>query len=78
MFYNCMTGKFTYYCVFLQHDAQMDYYGTKLATCSSDRSLKIFDVQSGQQTLLADLRGWVSLDHKIIAIMTATVMLLMS
>ncbi|KAK2184986.1 hypothetical protein NP493_248g01029 [Ridgeia piscesae] len=39
------------------HDAQMDYYGTKLATCSSDRSLKIFDVQSGQQTLLADLRG---------------------
>ena len=27
------------------HDAQMDYYGTKLATCSSDRSIKIFDVK---------------------------------
>ena len=46
---------------FLQHDAQMDYYGTKLATCSSDRSLKIFDVRSGQQTLLADLRGYAPL-----------------
>lgn len=23
------------------HDAQMDYYGTRLATCSSDRSVKI-------------------------------------
>lgn len=39
------------------HDAQMDYYGIKLATCSSDRSVKIFDVKNGQQTLIADLRG---------------------
>ncbi|XP_064632742.1 protein SEC13 homolog [Lineus longissimus] len=39
------------------HDAQMDYYGVRLATCSSDRSVKIFDVKNGQQTLLADLRG---------------------
>jgi len=39
------------------HDAQMDYYGTKLATCSSDRSIKLFDVRNGQQTLIADLRG---------------------
>lgn len=39
------------------HDAQMDYYGIKLATCSSDRSVRIFDVRNTQQTLIADLRG---------------------
>ena len=39
------------------HDAQMDYYGTKLATCSSDRSIKIFDVKDGTQTHVADLRA---------------------
>ena len=44
----------------MQHDAQMDYYGTKLATCSSDRSVKIFDVQGDQQVLVADLKGSVS------------------
>lgn len=37
----------------------MDYYGTRLATCSSDRSVKIFDVKNGGQILVADLRGWV-------------------
>ncbi len=40
------------------HDAQMDYYGTRLATCSSDRSVKIFDVrEGGHQVLSADIRG---------------------
>jgi len=40
------------------HDAQMDYYGTKLATCSSDRVVKIFEVKpNGQQMPLADLIG---------------------
>lgn len=39
------------------HDAQMDYYGTKLATCSSDRSIKVFDVRNGQQSLLQSLLG---------------------
>ncbi|ESP04556.1 hypothetical protein LOTGIDRAFT_207505 [Lottia gigantea] len=39
------------------HDAQLDYYGTKLATCSSDRSVKVFDVRNGQQTLISDLAG---------------------
>jgi len=38
----------------------MDYYGTKLATCSSDRSVKIFDVRGDQQALVADLKGFVS------------------
>jgi len=30
------------------HDAQMDYYGTKLATSSSDRTVKIYDVVQTQ------------------------------
>ncbi len=37
----------------------MDFYGTRLATCSSDRSVKIFDVRNGQQTLIQDLKGYV-------------------
>lgn len=39
------------------HDAQMDYYGTRLATCSSDRNLKIFEITSNSQRLLATLPG---------------------
>ena len=30
------------------HDAQFDYYGRRLATCSSDRSIKVFDVAGDQ------------------------------
>lgn len=29
------------------HDAQLDFYGNKLATCASDRTVKVFDVQDG-------------------------------
>lgn len=39
------------------HDAELDYYGLRLATCSSDHSVKIYDVKNGTQTLTADLRG---------------------
>jgi len=40
------------------HDAQMDYYGRRLATCSSDKSIKIFDVgQKNAQKHIADLLG---------------------
>lgn len=38
------------------HDAQMDYYGTRLATCSSDRSVKIFEIKGSEQSLIAHLR----------------------
>jgi len=38
------------------HDAQMDYYGVKLATCSSDRTVKVFDVREGEKNLVATLR----------------------
>nr|QBH74139.1 protein transport protein sec13 [Nicoletia phytophila] len=39
------------------HDAAMDFYGTRLATCSSDHSVKIFDIKNGSHTLIADLQG---------------------
>jgi len=39
------------------HDAQMDYYGKRLATCSSDRTIKIFNVQKNVQTHVTDLLG---------------------
>ncbi|VDD81072.1 unnamed protein product [Mesocestoides corti] len=35
----------------------MNYYGTTLATCSSDESIKLFDVKDKKQNLVAELRG---------------------
>ncbi|RKP25195.1 WD40-repeat-containing domain protein [Syncephalis pseudoplumigaleata] len=40
------------------HDAQLDYYGKRLATCSSDRTIRIFDVDAdGNQRLVDVLKG---------------------
>eukprot|EP00959_Pyramimonas_sp_CCMP1952_P078316 1637226-Pyramimonas_sp.AAC.1 len=39
------------------HDAQLDYYGKRLATCSSDRTIKIFNVAGDAHVHLADLIG---------------------
>ncbi|KAI4466854.1 nuclear pore complex protein sec13 / seh1 family member [Holotrichia oblita] len=39
------------------HDAEIDYYGLRLATCSSDNSVKIYDIKNGAHTLLEDLKG---------------------
>jgi protein transport protein SEC13 len=41
----------------LVHDAQMDYYGAKLATCSSDRTIKIYNVFESSYELAATLQG---------------------
>lgn len=38
------------------HDAQMDYYGRRLATCSSDNSVKVYEVTGENYKLLADLK----------------------
>jgi len=39
------------------HDVQFDYYGKRVATASSDRSVKIFEVVGNEQRLVADLAG---------------------
>uniref|UniRef100_A0A6M2DM25 Protein SEC13 homolog n=1 Tax=Xenopsylla cheopis TaxID=163159 RepID=A0A6M2DM25_XENCH len=39
------------------HDAEIDYYGLRLATCSADNTVKIYDIKNGIQTLAADLKG---------------------
>ena len=44
-----------------QHDGQLDYYGKRLATCSSDRTVKIYDVmEGGERKQVADLKGCVA------------------
>ena len=76
----CSTsGYWLWHCRCVQHDAQMDYYGTKLATCSSDRSVKIFDVRGDQQSLVADLKGfvcallmWLNFDAQVCKIFMCT------
>lgn len=41
----------------MQHDAQMDYYAKRLATCSSDATIKIFEVSADAQRHVCDLLG---------------------
>lgn len=42
----------------LQHDAQLDYYGRRLATASSDRTIRLFDVDGDNgYKLVETLRG---------------------
>eukprot|EP00586_Coscinodiscus_wailesii_P015647 CAMPEP_0172495672 /NCGR_PEP_ID=MMETSP1066-20121228/74339_1 /TAXON_ID=671091 /ORGANISM="Coscinodiscus wailesii, Strain CCMP2513" /LENGTH=261 /DNA_ID=CAMNT_0013267495 /DNA_START=113 /DNA_END=894 /DNA_ORIENTATION=+ len=42
------------------HDAQLDYYGCKLATCSSDRTIKIFNVTTSGYTHTTTLQSHTS------------------
>ena len=39
-----------------QHDAQLDYYGRRLATCASDKSVRVCEVEAGAQRLVEVLR----------------------
>ncbi|KAL7748853.1 GTPase-activating protein S13 [Sorochytrium milnesiophthora] len=39
------------------HDVQLDYYGKQLATCSSDRTVRIFKIEGETQTLVETLKG---------------------
>jgi protein transport protein SEC13 len=39
------------------HDAVLDYYGKRLATCSSDKTIKIFAIEGDSQRSMDTLRG---------------------
>eukprot|EP00937_MAST-01D_sp_MAST-1D-sp2_P006995 g6995.t1 len=39
------------------HDAQLDYYAKRLATCSSDRTVRVYDMSTPQPTAIAELTG---------------------
>ncbi|KAI9751808.1 MAG: Intermediate filament protein [Chaenotheca gracillima] len=39
------------------HDAVLDYYGRRLATCSSDRTIKIFEIEGESHRLTETLKG---------------------
>lgn len=41
----------------LIHDAVLDYYGKRLATCSSDKTIKIFEVDGTEHRLVDTLKG---------------------
>lgn len=41
----------------LIHDAVLDYYGKRLATCSSDKTIKVFEVDGETHKLLDTLEG---------------------
>lgn len=43
-----------------QHDAVLDYYGRRLATCSSDKTIKIFEVEGENHRLVETLKGYVN------------------
>ncbi|KAK9326124.1 WD40-repeat-containing domain protein [Lipomyces orientalis] len=39
------------------HDAVLDYYGKRLATCSSDKTIKIFEIDGDNHKLVETLQG---------------------
>ncbi|OAA62808.1 nuclear pore complex protein [Niveomyces insectorum RCEF 264] len=39
------------------HDVALDYYGRRMATCSSDRKIKIYEVEGENQRLVETLKG---------------------
>lgn len=41
----------------LIHDAVLDYYGKRLATCSSDKTIKLFDIEGENHKLVETLVG---------------------
>lgn len=41
----------------LIHDAVLDYYGKRLATCSSDKTIKLFDIDGDNYKLIETLIG---------------------
>jgi protein transport protein SEC13 len=52
-----------------QHDAVLDYYGRRLATCSSDKTIKIFEVEGEKHTLVETLRGYVGAEEEAVTML---------
>jgi len=48
-----------------QHDAVLDYYGRRLATCSSDKTIKIFEVEGESHRLIETLKGYVRVGNSL-------------
>jgi protein transport protein SEC13 len=40
-----------------QHDAQLDYYSRRLATCSSDKTIRIYNVVGEEHVFEQELLG---------------------
>lgn len=57
----------------VQHDAVLDYYGRRLATCSSDKTIKIFEIEGETQRLTETLKGY---GHLLLAMEIEDVLLL--
>jgi protein transport protein SEC13 len=53
----------------VQHDAVLDYYGRRLATCSSDKTIKIFEVEGEKHTLVETLRGYVGAEEEAVTML---------
>lgn len=53
----------------VQHDAVLDYYGRRLATCSSDKTIKIFEVEGEKHTLVETLRGYVTRERRLLLVL---------
>ncbi|KAI9804307.1 MAG: GTPase-activating protein S13 [Piccolia ochrophora] len=45
------------------HDAVLDYYGRRLATCSSDRTIKIFEIDGETHRLTETLKGYYTFNR---------------
>ncbi|OQO05050.1 hypothetical protein B0A48_08070 [Cryoendolithus antarcticus] len=45
------------------HDAVLDYYGRRLATCSSDKTIKIYEIEGDQHRLTETLKGAATKEH---------------
>jgi protein transport protein SEC13 len=52
-----------------QHDAVLDYSGRRLATCSSDKTIKIFEVEGEKHTLVETLRGYVGAEEEAVTML---------
>ena len=50
----------------MKHDAVLDYYGRRLATCSSDRTIKIYEVEGETHRLIDTLKGYTSFIPRIV------------